>query len=582
MLLVLEARSSLEPRATQATNAFIARVHISDDHAPMRSWIVCIAAALAALPACAASEPAQDRGAGGADTSHGGGGAGGTDESLDAGATDGGATGDPTTCAEAADRKSYLGCDFWPTVVANNVWSIFDYAVVVANPGLEPVQVTVERNGQVVSAALVQPSGLAPLYLPWVPELKGPDVDNCGTASPLKATVRADGGAYHLVASKPVAVYQFNALEYQGVGGPLGKSWSQCPGNQFCNGPNGSGFIGCYSFSNDASLLLPTTALTGNYRITGLKGWAAAKMGAYFAVTGTADATTVTVNVGTHGKIVAGGGIATTSAGAQVQFMVNAGDVVEILGASGTDLSGSLVKASAPVQVIAGVPCIQSPIGTNACDHVEESVFPAETLGQHYFVTVPTAPTGKAVGHVVRLYGNADGTSLSYPSGKPVGAPDTLAAGDVVDLGIVSDDFEILGTHEFAVGTFMLGAEKVDPNGSPQRGDPSQSLSTAVEQFRTKYVFLAPGDYDMNFVDIVEPMGTKLVLDGGIVAIAPKAIGGTGFGVVRVPLGQGIGGAHVLTASAPVGIQVMGYGSYTSYQYPGGLDLKAIAPPPPK
>jgi hypothetical protein len=30
-----------------------------------------------------------------------------------------------------------------------------------------------------------------------------------------------------------------------------------------------------------------------------------------------------------------------------------------------------------------------------------------------------------------------------------------------------------------------------------------------------------------------------------------------------------------------VGIQVVGYGSYTSYQYPGGLNLTLIAPPPP-
>ena len=41
-------------------------------------------------------------------------------------------------------------------------------------------------------------------------------------------------------------------------------------------------------------------------------------------------------------------------------------------------------------------------------------------------------------------------------------------------------------------------------------------------------------------------------------------------------------GAHQLTSDKPVGIQVMGYGQYTSYQYPGGSDLIAIAPPPVK
>ena len=52
--------------------------------------------------------------------------------------------------------------------------------------------------------------------------------------------------------------------------------------------------------------------------------------------------------------------------------------------------------------------------------------------------------------------------------------------------------------------------------------------------------------------------------------------------VHRVKLGPGIKGTHTLNASQHVGLQVMGYGKYTSYQYPGGLDLARIAPPPPK
>src|SRR5262249_53001394 len=153
----------------------------------------------------------------------------------------------------------------------------------------------------------------------------------------------------------------------------------------------------------------------------------------------------------------------------------------------------SLVNATRPVQVIAGIPCSQSPLGVQACDHMEESVFPAETLGKHYIVTVPTSPHGQVIGHVVRIYGNVDGTQLSYPAGvKPANGPTTINAGQVVDLGQVSQDFEITGDHEFAVGSFQLGGSLVDP-GAPigmQMGDPAQSLSTAVEQYRSKYVFL--------------------------------------------------------------------------------------------
>ncbi|MCA9620027.1 MAG: hypothetical protein KC731_13470, partial [Myxococcales bacterium] len=52
--------------------------------------------------------------------------------------------------------------------------------------------------------------------------------------------------------------------------------------------------------------------------------------------------------------------------------------------------------------------------------------------------------------------------------------------------------------------------------------------------------------------------------------------------IERVPLGASTGGVHVLEGDAAFGIQVTGYGSYTSYYYPGGLNLGVIAPPPPK
>ncbi|MGE0327027.1 MAG: hypothetical protein AB7S68_32190, partial [Polyangiaceae bacterium] len=94
-----------------------------------------------------------------------------------------------------------------------------------------------------------------------------------------------------------------------------------------------------------------------------------------------------------------------------------------------------------------------------------------------------------------------------------------------------------------------------------------------------KYVVLAPSNYDLSYADIVMPMDAQLELDGAALTLAPSAIG-SGYGVVRVGLGPGQQGAHILTASAPVGLQVIGYGRYTSYQYPGGMNLKAIAPPP--
>jgi hypothetical protein len=314
------------------------------------------------------------------------------------------------------------------------------------------------------------------------------------------------------------------------------------------------------------------------------------------AVTGTQDGTTVKVKVSKAGKISAGQGVQATNAGDVLALMLNAGDIAELVGAGGSDLSGSLVQASAPVQVITGHPCIQIPPTQPACDHMEESVVPAETLGKDYVVTGPAGPGGVAVAHQVRFYGNFDNTHLTYnPTAAPPGCPTTLNAGDVMECGqpacpatadlsqmsncgITLQDFEVKGDQPFAVATFTLGSWVVDPTGS--EGDPAQSFPTPVEQYRSKYVFLAPDDYRENYVDIVAKPQTTIRLDGQAVSAERAPVGADAYSVYRVKLGAGQAGAHVLTASERVGIQVVGYGTATSYMYPGGLDLANIAPPP--
>jgi len=349
--------------------------------------------------------------------------------------------------------------------------------------------------------------------------------------------------------------------------------------------------VGCFSFSNDASLLLPSTAMTGTYRVAGANGasWnGQPAMPSYVAITGTKDGTNVDFKAA--GKVVAGGGIGALSAGQSASFSLNAGDVIEVVGGSADfdNLSGSLVTANNPIQIITGVPCRNFPNNAAACDHIEESVFPAETLGKEYVVSVPASPKGgKAPGQAVHIVGNIDGTSLTFDppiSASGVsGGKATINAGQVMMLGVQKDDFHVVGDHEFIVLTFMLGGSVVDPNTpSPnQKGDPAQSLATAVEQYRDMYVFLAPQDYDVNFVNIMATSGTSAMLDGQEVAASQYSpVGGSGLMVARVQLAPT--GTHQLTTNKPVGIQVYGYGSYTSYQYPGGLNLKSIAPPPPK
>jgi hypothetical protein len=539
-------------------------------------------------------------GGGGGDDGGGGGGGGGLDDGGVFQNPDGmTVVMDPVTCADAAANKSYIGCDYWPTVVANVVWSTFDFAVVVSNPGMNPATVTVTGPNNVNQMVTVMPGSLEKIFLPWVPELKGADADECGgSPNPPSASVSKTGGAYHLVSSVPVLVYQFNALEYAPQGGPTGKDWSKCPGTVTKCAQNNNTAIGCFSYSNDASLLMPSTAMTGNYRVVGWHGFdgnaglpplipASPGMPSYIAITATQANTTVKLQVSSTGKVIAGASgsnIAAIAGGGTASYTMNAGDVIELFTdqSATTDLSGSLVQADKPVQVIGGVPCVANP--SAACDHIEQSIQPAETLGSHYVVNMPTGPHDTSVGATVRLVGNVNNTTLTFTPAVS-GAPATLNAGQVAEFD-ASSDFVVQGDHEFIVGIIMKSGSVVDPmpitSTAPSKGDPSLSTITAVEQYRLKYVFLAPDDYDLNYADVVAPMNAMLMLDGKKVNANPTQVGSTGYGVYRIKLTSGANmGTHTLTSDQPVGVQVLGYGSYTSYQYPAGLDLLSIAPPPP-
>jgi hypothetical protein len=471
------------------------------------------------------------------------------------------------SCASAAVHASYIGCDYYPTVTLNPVWSGFDFAVAVGNASDGAAHVTVSRAGMTVAAEVVDRKGLAVLKLPWVAELKGGDVDACQEPPDPGPTRVVAGGAYRLRSDVPVTVYQFSPLTYE-----IDPPPASCPIGTQCPGGLESA---CKSFSNDASLLLPATALTGNY--TGLSWPSSPNRAAFLAVTATQDDTDVELPA-PRGAFAAGGGIDGAGRG---KVKLARGDVLEIVASYdpaprtfGSDPSGTTVHASRPVQVIGGHSCANVPDATTGyCDHLEQALFPVEVLGTDYLVTVPTAPGGDSP-HVVRIAAIYPNTHVTF---DPPIAPDATLGPDDAPLQIaaVTSDVRVRGDKALLVAQYMQGSTSV-PSGS---GDPSMSLAIPTAQFRTSYIFLAPRTYDSNFVNIVVPSGAGVTLDGKPVASSEfSAIGASGFSVAHHELEPT--DFHEISSPAPFGIVVYGYGKDTSFMYPGGLDLKRITEPP--
>ena len=490
-------------------------------------------------------------------------------------------------CADAEGAESYIGCEYWPTTASNSqLGREFDFAVVVANPQLVSAAVIVERDGEVEASAIIPPGELETLRLPWVDALKGNEI---GAES--SAHVRA--GAYRLRSDVPVTVYQFNPLEY--------RIDTDCA-DEPADARDGR----CYSFSNDASLLLPTHVLTGSYiglarpsmvielpnvpptiigspgflAITAVRDDTQVEITARAFISGSTDSSVPALAPGETATITMGQGdvvqllsaIPTTCPGEWVEEESGAGTIRYCNAGAQYDLTGTELRATRPVAVIGGHNCTFVPFDRWACDHLEEALFPVESWGRSVLVGTTRPIRGEP--NLMRVVSAADDNQLRV---EPISTEDIeLDRGAYFEMPLTSH-VRVTGTQPFAVVQYLVGQDYagLGSSGVAGIGDPSMSLAIPNEQYRNEYTFLAPQTYSTSYVNVTATMGSSVFFNGRLLGeLSP--IGDTGAGVMRLEVGSGV---HRLESTSPFGVVVYGFGNYTSYMYPAGLDFREIAPP---
>jgi hypothetical protein len=490
-------------------------------------------------------------------------------------------------CGQAEVNKSYLGCDYYPTVTMNTQLDAtlgFSFAVAVAAPASNSGDATITISGGGLTTNMtdtVSPGSLKTIKLPWVAQLKQEYV---GGAQAEKSVLMANG-AYHLVSTQPVTVYQFNALEYQ-VGAE-------------------------YSYTNDASLLLPRHTWSDSEgkssyivmsRPTMEIGYIAQKMWSpgFFAVVGSQDGTQVEVKFAANTIAGTSNNPQAFTAGGTGTFAINAGTVLIIASghndsctgttdangymycdlAQGYDLTGTEITADKPVGVFGGHNCDFIPFNKWACDHLEEQLFPLTAWGKRYVGTKAVSTTDPNLWRVVSGEA-ANLIQFNPPINDKITnttiSQVTLDKGKWVEF-ITDQDFEAQGDTVFMMAGFMVGQNYSNLNpGEGAPGDPAMSLSVPVEQFRKSYTFHAPESYAQNYLTIIAKVGATVMLDGNAINTF-TAVGSGEWGVNKLTIQ---GGTHTITTDGNdgFGIMVYGVGSYTSYMYPGGLDVKEIYVP---
>ena len=484
-------------------------------------------------------------------------------------------------CRDAESESSYLGCDYWAAFTSNSQLNArFAPAVAIGNGQLVPARVTIEK-GETRIEVEIPPRTSRTVELAYDAVLK---------AAPETSLVR--GGAYHLRSSVPVTVHQFNPLHFVSRAG-------DCVGDPL-DPEDGL----CHSHTNDASLLLPTGALRsdGGQPVTYVAasfptmasrlndGSRAATSGSLAIVAMGESPVTVTIVSSAHtlpGQGPSGEPIEALAPGQSLVRTLAAGDVLQLLAAIPNscpggertvgnrtfcatgrdyDLTGTIVQADGPVQVIGGHDCAFVPFDRFACDHLEEVLPPLRTWGTRAVITRPQVPSGS--GSIVRVISGADDNEITFD--PPLQPPLRLARGSYADF-TANEALVARSTKPMMLAQYLVGQGEGNVG-----GDPSLSIAVPTDQYRRHYNFTTPATYTFNYVDIVATAGDVVRLDGVIVK-GFTAVGESGFATATVALSKP--GAHELTGerNAGVGILLYGVASYTSYMLPGGLDLKPLA-----
>lgn len=558
---------------------------------------------------------------------------------VDAEACEGGARCEEGFCLDRCElarrNKSYIGCEYWAVELENHL--LYNeplqkgdqppFGIVLANTSSTyDAEITIyDDDGVIAEAVAERVVGVDTPDPTLIPERVYSEVLDAdgnrlmGISGPIDRLPLPRGSlmtlvmphkrvpfgesavgkfGYKIESTQPIVAYQFNPL---------------C-----CN----------YNTTNDASLLIPESALTSDYMFLGYAIFAGNSQGRLeepWSATLTLVATEPDTNVSIQLRPPKGEGRPYSDLiypeldgrlqGPDAQGVLTATlQPFEVLNVGGNgkapveDLTGARISSDKPIAAFSGHSCAYVPYTLGFCDHLESQLFPLETWGRRFVLAPlklrnPDATTGttreatywKFVARQddtriltgIDLSHGPEGTLRPADEGVPSCVdfsddPTTglirLDAGETCEFG-TRTSFVAQANHPITVGAFISGQASVFEDSQPgdRAGDPSFFLVPPEEQYRTSYTILTPKTYFQNFVTVTMLPGFGVTLDGETLDLTQfdyEEIGGEGLVRAHIPLTDG---PHTLEAQVPFGIVVYGYDDYVSYAFTGGLNLTKLS-----
>jgi len=502
-------------------------------------------------------------------------------------------------CGQAAQLHSYLGCEFWPIDLDNNIdiygepingsdCSLYGSTISGIDWTVQTLDVCSPGAGQANSGGLCDYGGdcslagggsCVPMTLCTVDAGHGPFavvVSNPDDVRAVDVTLEGPGGesytttvapgavtsllpqqlgfadrslegselarkAYRLTSTHPIVAYQFNPLDHAGV------------------------------FSNDASLLLPSHTYDTTYTAV---SWPTQNRRPYrhdsngFVTVVASEPGTTTVTVTPAAPIRAGLGVDATPAGVPLVRTLQRGEVLNLEAVASADLTGTTVVADRPVGAFSGHEATTlGELSPAACcmDHLEDQLFPLSAWGKRYAV-VRFRSRNAGERDILRIVAQKPGTQVGFT--PAVATCPVLGPGQWCQVAIDAP-VDISATEPVEVAHYMTSIGGT----APDSADPALAMAVPVEQYRTEYTVLVPDEYFYNYFALVAPAGAAVAIDGVQVAMTGF---GNGLAWANAPVTPG---QHRIACPDGCGVEIYGWADAVSYLFAGGLDLARIVVP---
>lgn len=503
-------------------------------------------------------------------------------------------------CAAAAEDKSSNGCAFYfqkPRFTKKLPNSC--YAAYLVNTSKQPVEFSLDFDGKpadVSSAVFRTEPGSATLYQHQGPIKPGESVVIfLSDRDPARSYTNADNLGYIRC---PDGVVPTTVTDIKSDGTGTGSSFhltTNLPVGLTSMYP----FGGAKSYNPTASVVLPVTAWSKEHIIVDAWGldWTGKPSTQIFAAEDETDVTIIP-----NRNVQGATGIPGGPAGEPVTYRLAKGGFLQLV--QNEELTGSFVTSTKPVSLVGGHGCANIPTGAAACDILAQNI-PGFAQWGHQYVGVAYRPRLGNEHEPVRyrIVAAREDTKLSYDPEIPVGAPTTLAAGEMAMFTSGTGDAFVVRSqdsdHPFYLAAYMssAGDQLATQEQYQGLGDPEFVNIVPAGQYLNAYTFYADPTYDETSLVIVRAKdhGTFknvwLECAGDLTDFHPVGVGGE-YEWTRVDLSRGgkagdqfgdstcKNGLQRMKSDGPFTATIWGWDTYASYAYPGGMAQRTLVPRP--